>query len=266
MAPPTEPFSYSDLTEVYRREQRSKNITEVRKDLYVVMKQSIEELRRDSEREFAMDQFSTKAKMAANQLTKFQEKADQVFEFRMEKILAMGLRAAVGNRVGTERLTAEEVDVFERVSSLLRDRHAPLLTGPYSRAEVVQEEAAAPPSPPAPEAIIAPQPAERPSEAPAPVAAEAVKAAAPLPPDPPDDDPADAAEVPPSVVVPADIPLESVVLRILEDIPSFAGPDRNYDLKKEDLVSLPPLIARALVARKKAVAVQMAPSATMRQS
>jgi DNA replication factor GINS len=50
-----------------------------------------------------------------------------------------------------------------------------------------------------------------------------------------------------------------VVLRILEDIPAFAGPDRNYKLQKEDLVSLPPPIAKALIARKKAVGIQFGP-------
>ncbi len=91
MSPPEMAFEYDDLTEVYRKEQRTKNITEVRKDLYEVIRKKLAELRRDSEREFAMDQFSTRAKLAANQLTKFQEKADQVFEFRMEKILALSL-------------------------------------------------------------------------------------------------------------------------------------------------------------------------------
>ena len=123
MSPPEMAFEYDDLTEVYRKEQRTKNITEVRKDLYEVIRKKLAELRRDSEREFAMDQFSTRAKLAANQLTKFQEKADQVFEFRMEKILAMALRAAQGNRVDTGRLTPRgDKDLRKR---LFLDKGAP---------------------------------------------------------------------------------------------------------------------------------------------
>ena len=52
-------------------------------------------------------------------------------------------------------------------------------------------------------------------------------------------------------------PPDYVVLRILEDMPPIAGPDRNYELKKEDMVSLPTNIAKALIARKKAVKVQL---------
>ena len=58
MSPPVEAFEYDHLTEVYRKEQRTKNVSDVRKDLYVVIRQKLNELRRNSEREFAMDQFS----------------------------------------------------------------------------------------------------------------------------------------------------------------------------------------------------------------
>ena len=50
---------------------------------------------------------------------------------------------------------------------------------------------------------------------------------------------------------------EHVVLRIIEDIPTFAGPGRTYRLQKEDLVTLPQAIAKVLILRKKAVGVQM---------
>ncbi len=261
MSPPVEAFEYDHLTEVYRKEQRTKNITEVRKDLYVVIRQRLSELRRDTEREFALDQFSARAKLAANQLTKFQEKADQVFEFRMEKLLAMALRAALGNRVDTNRLTSEEADVFERVSSLLRERHAALL-------EVELDGTAARPVPPA---------AEPPAHAPEAAPASAVEDVPEYAPDyaadleeamddedvydvPEEAPPAPAASSPetPVAVAPAveAIP-DMAVLRVMEDLPPFAGPGRDYRLKKEDVVCLPPAIAKALVAGKKASVIQI---------
>lgn len=257
MAPPAEPFTYDDLTEVYRREQRSKSISDVRKDLYHAIRQCLDVLRQESEREVRLDPFSTRAKLAANQLSKFQEKAGQVFEFRMEKIMAMSLRSALGNRVDTARMTGEETEVFERVSSLLRERHSSMLEG-RSPPEAPAEE-------PAP--LVVPVPLEvplavaaRPATMAAPVLEVPPAAEAPLPvPTPVPSPPA----VAPATAVPAATPLEFVVLRVLEDIPAFAGPERNYRLKKEDLVSLPPLIAKALVARKKAVMVDMAPPARL---
>jgi len=43
-----------------------------------------------------------------------------------------------------------------------------------------------------------------------------------------------------------------VVLRILEDVPPFAGPAGTLRLRKEDIVTLPPTIAKVLVDRGKA--------------
>ena len=259
MSPPVEAFEYDDLTEVYRKEQRNKNISDVRKDLYVVIRQKLNELRRNSEREFAMDQFSTKAKLAANQLVKFQEKADQVFDFRMEKVLAMALRAAQGNRVELSRLTAEEASIFEQTAALLRERRAELL----SRSPVSEER---PPEPGA-EAFSAPIQASD-----APVMQPVVMPDIPDLPDmeeaPDDIEEAPEVEIAPDDVPPAPpesrtpvaeavVPSGIVILRILEDLPPFAGPGRDYHLMKEDIVSLPPAIAKALVARKKAVVVQI---------
>ena len=45
---------------------------------------------------------------------------------------------------------------------------------------------------------------------------------------------------------------EAVVIRVLEDLPRFSGPSRDYDLRKEDVVRMPAVMARALVNRDKA--------------
>lgn len=42
---------------------------------------------------------------------------------------------------------------------------------------------------------------------------------------------------------------ESLVLRVLKDVPSFAGADRVYNLKKADIVTLPATFADVLVSR-----------------
>ena len=64
------------------------------------MRECLERLKRESEREFSVDQFSTKAKLASNQLMKFQEKSAQVFEFRFGKLMDMALRSGPGRPVG----------------------------------------------------------------------------------------------------------------------------------------------------------------------
>lgn len=50
---------------------------------------------------------------------------------------------------------------------------------------------------------------------------------------------------------------EHMVLRILEDVPSFAGVAGNYKLKKEDIASLPRKVAEILVKKGKAQEIQV---------
>jgi DNA replication factor GINS len=50
-----------------------------------------------------------------------------------------------------------------------------------------------------------------------------------------------------------------VVLRITEDLPPFVGPDRDYELRREDLITMPKVMADALVRAEKAVVVRPTP-------
>ncbi len=52
-------------------------------------------------------------------------------------------------------------------------------------------------------------------------------------------------------------PSRNVVIRILEDIPPFAGVEGNFDLKKEDIASLPRKVAEILVKQGKAQEIQV---------
>ena len=58
---------------------------------------------------------------------------------------------------------------------------------------------------------------------------------------------------------PSDDDLSTVVLRILDDLPTFVGPDRDYNLRKEDIVTMPRVMADALVNVEKAVVVRPSP-------
>jgi DNA replication initiation complex subunit (GINS family) len=276
MSPPVELLTFEDITEVYRREQRAKTVSEVRRDFYPAMQECLEKLKRESEREFAADQFSTKAKLASNQLMKFQEKSAQIFEFRMGKILDMALRAAEGSKIDTARLTVEEQEIYDRVFLLLKERRSVLLEGAKARpveaeemsiqparmpdmiAEAKREEEAseAPPvavEAPVPPPVVVPNEVKPPTPPPAPTVIKATAEVQKAPDIPPATIPAAPTK---SAPAPSEKAPDFVILRILEDIPAFAGPDRNYKLQKEDLVSLPPPIAKALIARKKAVGIQ----------
>lgn len=53
--------------------------------------------------------------------------------------------------------------------------------------------------------------------------------------------------------------LEPVLVRILEDLPTFAGAVRDYSLVREDLVMLPRALAEALINSEKAVLIRPTP-------
>jgi DNA replication initiation complex subunit (GINS family) len=43
-----------------------------------------------------------------------------------------------------------------------------------------------------------------------------------------------------------------VLVRVLEDMPTFAGVDKDYKLRREDIISLPKGVANTLVSHGKA--------------
>jgi len=236
MVPPVELMTYDDVTEVYRKEQRSKNVTEVRRDFYPAMRDCLERLRRENEKEISIDPFSPKAMSLSNQMKKISEKAMQIYEFRMEKMLLMALRASGGAKVDTSKLTDEEKRLFDQVSISLRESRSFLSEGERKEAKPVERETPPPALEERPRVEVVAEPAPLPQEPTIVVKAPDLPAA--------------------EVKVTDKISTEYVLLRILEDIPPFAGPDRNYALHKEDMVTLPAAIAKALVNKKKAVPIQ----------
>lgn len=264
MTPPTETFTYDHLTEVARREQRNKTISDVRKDLYRAMWECQEMLKRESEREFAADPFSTKSKLASNQLLKFQEKASQVFAFRMGKLLDMALRSAEGNRAETSRLTIEEHEIYDKVYAILKEKRSSMLEG--TRVKIMETEEPSLGSMTVPDMVVE---AMREEEYVRPLVEQRTEGHLETtgseeiasPPSGTQDRPQGENEQDKATT--AGCPSrtgtapEFLVLRIVEDIPAFVGPERTYRLRKEDLVCLPSGISKALIARKKAVVVNI---------
>ena len=77
----------------------------------------------------------------------------------------------------------------------------------------------------------------------------------------PAEDPGSVAVHPAETVLPAPEPdeLKPILIRILEDLPEFAGPDRDYRLCREDLVMMPRVLAEVLVNTEKAVLIRPTP-------
>jgi DNA replication factor GINS len=257
MPPVLEPLTYEEVTEVYRKEQKTKNVTEIRKDFYPALRGLLDRLSRENEKEMAADKFSAKADLLSNQMKKVSEKALQIFDFRAEKIMLSALRAAGGAKIEVDRLTEEEKVLFGSVMLSLQERRALVLEFERKAREEIVQRSSQPErtsvAPPSGSAIPKSGPLEESIRLNEGIVAAPQDKGAPEEIDEVDEETKEEISPAPmrkAIQKPVD---EHLVLRILEDIPPFAGPGRDYRLSKEDVVTLPVAIARALIGKGKAV-------------
>lgn len=212
MAPERGDMSYEDIMGLFREENKSSHITKVDPALYDRIGAYIKSLRKESERELAMNPMSQASMMLNDQLKKAIDKSKRVYELRQRKIALLALRKVAGDNPDTANLTPDELVLFASLTSVFgahKDSRAdfeelgPRFTQPD---EVVQLPAA-----------------------PSPKACEEKKAATDQ----------GASE-------------DLVLVRVLEDMPTFAGVDKDYKLRKEDIISLPKGVANTLISHGKA--------------
>jgi DNA replication initiation complex subunit (GINS family) len=200
-------MGYEEIMALFRQEYRSPQLTKVDPSLYDKMGLYIRSLRKESEKELAVNPSSQASMMVNDQLKKATEKVKRAYELRQRKIALLSLRKVAGDNPDTAHLTPDELVLYSSLVSVLgahRDNNADFDgTGPrFSNPEDIVDLPDAPSS-------------------------RACKEAEPLE--------TEYTEK------------EGLVLaRVLEDVPTFAGVDRDYTLKKEDIVSLPKKVADTL--------------------
>ncbi|OGS44011.1 MAG: hypothetical protein A3K76_00890 [Euryarchaeota archaeon RBG_13_57_23] len=204
-------ITYEDIMGLFRQENKSSQLTKVDPALYDKIGLYIKTLRKESEREVAMNSMSQASMMINDQLKKAIDKAKRVYELRQRKISLLALRKVAGDNPDTANLTPDELVLFSSLISVMgahKDSNAdfeefgPRFTQPKDVVSL--------PEAPSPEACDKKAEGE-------------VKEAE-----------------------------ELVMVRVLEDLPTFAGVDKDYKLRKEDIISLPRNIAKTLVSHGKA--------------
>jgi DNA replication initiation complex subunit (GINS family) len=204
-------LTYEDIMGLFRQENKSSQLTKVDPALYDRISTYIKTLRKESEREIAMNPMSQASMMINDQLKKAIEKAKRVYELRQRKISLLALRKVAGDNPDTSNLTPDELVLFSSLVSVAgahKDSNADFEDlGPrFAQAKEVSS---------LPEVPTAEVCAEKPDSA-------------------------------------QKEPEELVLVRVLEDLPTFAGVDKDYKLRKEDVVSLPKNMAQTLVSHGKA--------------
>ena len=224
----SEVFTYGDITKAYRNEERSTDVSEIRHDFYPALRAYLEALKRESEEEVRNSPYSVKASSLTNEIKKGMQKSQMVFQLRMKKIALMAVRESLGGKAETSKLTPEEMVLFHSIVRSVSECKATALEGEAPRPKQDESVCAlvAEESRKVEEQIFPELEGEVAKPFPQVSAARREEAAQTL-----------------------------ILVRILEDLPPFAGGDRTYRLRKDDIANMPAAIGCALVKTGKAIEV-----------
>jgi DNA replication factor GINS len=249
----SDPMSFEDLSSVYRVEKKSPTLSAVRRDLYPSMAGLVIDLRSEYEKHLSVDPDSIICEGVNQRRKKAVSMSKEITEMRMGKIAAVALIGARGGQNVLDNFTPEEKEYYDDILNISR-RHVGIVDRLSGKRRFETPE-------------IDPKPAEekkveRKQE---PERIEEMLAEEPAYEDAAEPEPPPAPEVPEEKA--EEQPTEDenysedefVVIRILEDLPPFSGPDRNYELSKEDIVRMPKTMALALINRDKAVLISPGP-------
>ena len=232
-----EPMTIDALASIYRVESKSKALSDIRKDFYPAVTALSDSVRKEYDEELKRDSGSFIYEGINERRKRITLHCRNIVDLRMEKIAKLALLGAMGGDNSIENLTVEEKDYYSIILDASR-RHRALAEHPRKPKTVVlnvEQKPAAVTNPVTEPVLESPEP---------PMIIEP--------------------ELPVEEWVPENVPEEpedeeSVTIRILEDLPRFSGPDKDYDLKKEDIVRMPVVMANALITREKAVKIQVTP-------
>jgi len=212
-------MTYEELMSVHRQESKQNSLVKISSDFYERTAGYLDALsHRINE---GGSSGSDVSGMLHNQLKTAREKSAEVYETRMRKIALMAMVAAFGGEARMDNAVPEELEAFETLKSFFSEHSKKTMS---QRPENAEPDRVAKPSPAKEEAQPAPK---------------------------------KAGDKPKQQQTEAPVPNQEIILvRILEDLPAFAGTDKNYHLSKEDIISLPRNIADILVKHNKAIEVK----------
>ena len=215
-------MSYEEMMSIHRQENRQTPLSKIPTDFYDRAANYLEALEhRCTEGKTTPDVSG----MLLSQLKTAKTKSAEIYEVRMRKIVLTAMASAFGAEPKIENLTPEEKTAFDKLKSFFIEHRKQTLS-PKCEGETGE---------------IPPELTQAKTDAPAEEKNEA-KA---------EDDEIIAKA---STINPGKS--EMVMVRILEDLPAFAGADKNYQLMKEDVISLPKNYAEILLKHNKAVEIR----------
>ena len=254
-------ISNEDLSAVYRTEKASPQLAAIRKDFYIITQQYVEMLSNECDRLLTTSPDSLMYDGAVQKKRKALDNLKKIVDLRMSKIANLAILGAKGANNVIDHLTSEEKEYYNKM--LEESKEFWRYSGRKKKIVVSQDITKVEEPKPAPEPVSVPVTDDVPlSEIPfddfpedmsSPAEEiiedeEIVQEPIPEPVPEPVSEPEPVPE-PEPVQAPEMDDDEEVIIRILEDLPPFSGPDVDYDLRKEDIVRMPGMMAKALINR-----------------
>ncbi len=227
--PGEEEVNFERVTKVYREEGGKKTLVALEEDFYDKLAAYVKRLEEAANKEAQASPNAPKALMLQDELRKVLKRREQIFTYRERKLALLASSKASGADIEVLTLPRQDRILFDQMVALLTKTRVDAFGGsPFgsepSPVDAAPSEGAPPPAAPekriaAGMKVISSEETKKPKVAPG------LK--------------------------------DHVVVHVLEDLPPFAGLDTTYNLRKEDVVTLPKTIAEILVSRGKARIVQM---------
>ena len=227
--PGEEEVNFERVTKVYREEGGKKTLVALEEDFYDKLAAYVKRLEEAANKEAQASPNAPKALMLQDELRKVLKRREQIFTYRERKLALLASSKASGAAIEMLTLPRQDRILFDQMVALLTKTRVDAFGGSPFGSEPGPAEAAPSETPPAPAA-----PERRPPPGMKVISSEETKKP----------------KVAPGLK-------DHVVVHVLEDLPPFAGLDTTYNLRKEDVVTLPKTIAEILVSRGKARIVQM---------
>ena len=211
---------FTVVSEVYRNERRSKVLTRLPTNFYIM---SDEYLAKQCEEysQAILIPSNPKTMMLQDQVKKVEKRLKHIYEIRERKI-ALAALDSMGGSKSPDNMTRKDNELYELLIATLKSFRDGIEPPVISKTPI-----------PSPKAEMKPAPRVEVKSTPEPEIAEQALIAEP--------------EVPEDPIKADDI----ITVHVLEDIPNFVGVDHTYDLRKDDMVTLPSQFANLLSSKGK---------------
>lgn len=213
----SEDDQFTVVSEAYRNERRSKMLTRLPTNFYIMSEEYLARQREEYSQAILIPS-NPKTMMLQDQVKKVEKRLKHIYEIRERKIALAALDSMGGSRA-PENMTSKDKELYDLLIATLKS----------FREGIDPPEV---PKPiPAPKIEMAPVHRNEPEP-------EIVEQALIVEPEP----------EPPQE---SNKPVDDIIVHVLEDIPNFVGIDHTYDLKKDDMVTLPSQFATILSSKGK---------------